>query len=248
MPLSRPRLYAPGMPNPPRENPADAIRGRLRPLRGQLWALVVLFSSLTLVVVLWRMAYERELRSTEAIFVADTDDIAGLLKQRMVNFELVTGGGISLFASVARPTPEQWFGYVEGMELTRRFPSIAGLGFAGYLRHSRLQDLQDEWQYAGWGELAIHPQIDQERLAVVLYLEPKTVANLEVIGYDMYSDPVRRTAMVAAMESGEPTLSGAVQLVQGEGDNADKLGLLLFRPVYRGNGQPDTVAARLDAI
>src|SRR5690606_14836563 len=43
-------------------------------------------------------------------------------------------------------------------------------------------------------------------------------------------------------------LSGAVQLVQGEGDNADKLGLLLFRPVYRGNGQPDTVAARLDAI
>lgn len=236
------------MSNPSIENPADAIRGRLRPLRGQLWALVVLIASLTLVVVLWRMAYERELRASEALFVADTCDIADLVKQRMVNFELVTGGGISLFASVARPTPKQWFGYVEGMELTRRFPSIVGLGFAGYLRQSRLHDLQDEWQYAGWGDLAIHPQLGQERLAVVLYLEPRTPRNLEVIGFDMYSDPVRRNAMVAAMESGEPTLSGAVQLVQGEGEHEGDSGLLLFRPVYRGNEYPDTVEARLDAI
>lgn len=236
------------MPKSTSENPADAIRGRLRPLRGQLWALVVLIASLALVVWLWQMAYERELRTSEALFVADTGDVVDVLKQRMVNFELVTGGGISLFASVARPTPKQWFGYVEGMELTRRFPSIVGLGFAGYLRQSRLQDLQDEWQYAGWGDLAIHPQIGQERLAVVLYLEPKTSQSLGVIGFDMYSDPVRRRAMIAAMESGEPTLSGAVQLVQGEGDHAGDSGLLLFRPVYRGNENPDTVEARLDAI
>lgn len=236
------------MPNPPRDNPADAIRSRLRPLRGQLWALVVLIASLTLVVVLWKMAYERELRASEALFVAETQDVAALITQRMVNFELVSGGGISLFSSVARPTPDQWFGYVEGMELPRRFPSIAGLGFTGYLRQSRLQDLQDEWQQAGWGDLRVRPQLGHERLAVVLYLEPKTPANLEVIGFDMYSEPVRRAAMVAAMESGEATLSGAVPLVQGEGANASNVGLLLYRPVYRGNEEPETLEARRDAI
>lgn len=236
------------MPKSTPDNPTRSVRPRLRALRGQLWALVVLIASLTLVVVLWKMAYERELRASEETFVTDTADVTDLLKQRMVNFELVAGGGISLFASVARPTPEQWYGYVEGMELPRRFSSVAGLGFTGYLRQSRLEELQDEWQHAGWGELKVRPKLGQERLAVVLYLEPKTPENLEVIGFDMYSEPVRRAAMKTALDTGEPTLSGAVPLVQGEGRHARDTGLLLYRPVYRGTEEPATVEARREAI
>lgn len=242
------RLYASRMPKSTRENPADAIRRRLRPLRGQLWALAVLVASLVLVVILWKMAYDRELRASEETFISRTQDAADLLKQRMVNFELVAGGGISLFASVARPTPDQWFGYVDGMELHRRFPSVAGLGFTGYLRQSRLDELQDEWQQAGWGDLQVHPNLGRERLAVVLYLEPKTPENLAVIGYDMFSDAVRREAMESAMDSGEPTLSGPVSLVQGDGGHHTDTGLLLVRPVYRGTEAPATTEARRESI
>ena len=229
-------------------NPSDAPRHDLRPFRGQLWALVVLVASLTLVVVLWQSAYQRELQASEAIFASETRDIADLIQQRMVNFELVSGGGISLFASVARPTPDQWLGYVDAMELPRRFPSVAGLGFTGYLRQSRLEELQNEWQQAGWGALKVRPQLGHERLAVVLYLEPKTRVNQEVIGFDMYSEPVRKKAMEAAMDSGEPKLSAPVALVQGESGHGSATGLLLYRPVYRGNEEPVTVQERRDAI
>ncbi len=242
------RLYASRMPKSTRENPAEAIRRRLRPLRGQLWALAVLVASLVLVVILWKMAYDRELRASEETFISQTQDAADLLKQRMVNFELVAGGGISLFASVARPTPDQWFGYVDGMELHRRFPSVAGLGFTGYLRQSRLDELQDEWQQAGWGDLQVRPNLGHDRLAVVLYLEPKTPENLAVIGYDMFSDAVRREAMESAMASGEPTLSGPVPLVQGDGSHNSDVGLLLYRPVYRGPEAPVTAQARRESI
>ncbi|KIQ95890.1 Phytochrome, two-component sensor histidine kinase [Lysobacter sp. A03] len=241
-------MYALRMPTSTRENPADAIRRRLRPLRGQLWALGVLVASLALVVILWKMAYDRELRSSEEAFISQTQDAADLLQQRMVNFELVAGGGISLFASVARPTPEQWFGYVEGMELGRRFPSVAGLGFTGYLRQSRLDELQEEWQQAGWGDLQVRPNLGNDRLAVVLYLEPKTPENLAVIGYDMFSEAVRRRAMERAMNTGDPSLSGPVPLVQGEGGHTSDTGLLLFRPVYRGPEAPATADARREAI
>ncbi|QOY61766.1 CHASE domain-containing protein [Lysobacter sp. H21R4] len=236
------------MPKSTRENPADAIRRRLRPLRGQVWALGVLVASLTLVVVLWKMAYDRELRTSEETFISQTQDAADLLRQRMVNFELVAGGGISLFASVARPTPDQWFGYVDGMELHRRFPSVAGLGFTGYLRQSRLDELQEEWHQAGWGDLKVRPNLGGDRLAVVLYLEPRTPENLAVIGFDMFSDPVRRQAMEQAMSSGEPTLSGPVPLVQGDGQHSSDTGLLLYRPVYRGPEAPATPEARRESI
>ncbi|MEO6169729.1 MAG: CHASE domain-containing protein [Lysobacter sp.] len=220
----------------------------MRPFRGQLWALVVLVASLTLVVILWKMAYERELNSSRAMFASEAEEMADQLRQRMVNLELVSGGGISLFASVARPTPEQWAGYVDAMELTHRFPAVAGLGFTGYLRQSRVQDLQEEWANAGWGALQVRPQSGRERLAVVLYLEPKSVANKAVIGFDMYSEPVRRAAMEAAMDTGEPRLSGAVPLVQGAGRHASDIGLLLYRPIYRHGERPSTVEARREAI
>src|SRR5690606_14098727 len=107
------------------------------------------------VFALWRMAYERELRVAEAAFVTRTEEVAELIRQQLVNYELVGGGGTSLFASVERPTPQQWYGYVEGMELSRRFPGMVGLGFAGYLRGSRVGDLQEEWSNAGWGTLNV---------------------------------------------------------------------------------------------
>lgn len=230
----------------PGTSPARSFFQRLRPVRGHLWALVVLLASLASVFALWRIAYDRELRASETAFVAGTGDIAALLQQRMVNYELVAGGGISLFASVARPTPQQWYGYVDGMQLQRRFPSILGLGFAGYLRQSRLDDLQQEWRQAGWGDLSVRPKGERENLGVILYLEPQTSANRSAIGYDMFSEPMRRAAMTRAMETGEPTLSGAVHLVQ---DGAkQETGLLLYVPVYRDGNRPDTLADRRESL
>lgn len=230
----------------PDDSPKRSFIQRLRPVRGHLWALVVLLASLALVFALWRVAYDRELRASQGAFVSGTEDITDLLQQRMVNYELVAGGGISLFASVARPTPQQWYGFVDGMQLQRRFPSILGLGFSGYLRQSRLDDLQQEWRQAGWGDLVVRPQGKRENLGVVLYLEPHTQANRSAIGYDMFSEPTRRMAMTRAMETGEPTLSGAVHLVQ---DGAkQETGLLLYVPVYRDVNRPDTMAARRESL
>ena len=211
--------------------PAAPLARWLRRVRGHLLALVVLVAAVVTVLAIWRQAYERELRLAEAAFVGRTEDVADRLQQQLTSYELVAGGGISLFASVATPTPQQWYGYVEGMELARRFPGIAGLGFAGYLRQERLDELQDQWRQAGWGELEVRPRGDRHVYGPVLYLEPDTPQNRGAIGYDMLSEPVRREAMQRAMETGEPTLTGAVHLVvdaPGAGT-----GLMLYLPVYR---------------
>ncbi|MGY0798621.1 CHASE domain-containing protein [Lysobacter sp. A286] len=233
------------MDNAPGDSPKRSFASRLRPLRGHLLALVVLLASLVSVLLLWRVAYERELRSSEITFRSESNDITELLQQRMINYELVAGGGISLFA-VTRPTPEQWASYVGGLELSRRFPSFVGLGFSGYLRKTRMVDLQREWQEAGWGQLDVRPQGARPTYGPILFLEPRTAANVEAIGYDMLSEPTRGAAMTEAMVTGQSALSGPVHLIQDGA--AQNVGLLLYVPVYRGVQRPDTPAARRDSM
>ena len=212
------------------------------PSGGHVLALAVLLGAVLLVFAAWRYSRDRELRAAQIEFIAQTGEVSHLIRQSMVNYELVTRGGASLFASVARPTPRQWHGYVEGMNIGGRFPAMVGLGFGGYVHSGRLVDLQLEWRAAGYGLLKIHPHGVREVYGPVLYLEPKTPENLAAIGYDMFSESTRREAMQAARDTGDARLSGAVRLVQ---DRAEKFtGLLLYLPVYRSGDRPQTLAAR----
>lgn len=216
----------------------------LTPRRSYLLALAVLIGALVLVFTAWRVARERELKSAQVEFIGRTEHVSELLQQRLVNYELVARGGVSLFASVARPTQEQWKAYVEGMKIDERFPEMLGLGFSGYVRNARLDDLQLEWREAGYGLLQVRPRGVREVYAPILFLEPKTPANVSVIGYDMYYEATRRNALETAMETGQARLTGALQLVQDEGGTKPVTSLVLSLPVYRGGGRPTGLAAR----
>ncbi|MHB8912079.1 MAG: CHASE domain-containing sensor histidine kinase [Lysobacter sp.] len=232
--------------------PTESTASRAHTLRammpngGHVLALAVLLGTLAVVLVAWQYARAREVRVAEAEFIARTSEVSVLLRERLANYELVAGGGASLFTSIVRPTPRHWQSYVDGMNLRTRFPGIVGLGFAGYVPGGRLDDLQLEWLESGYGRLEVKPYGHREFYGPILYLEPKTPANLAAIGYDMYSEPVRHAAMQAARDTGEARLSGTVHLVQ---DGAQKsTGLLLYLPVYRSGDHPRTVAARRQSM
>ena len=57
--------------------------------------------------------------------------------------------------------------------------------------------------------------------------------NLPAVGYDIYSDPVRRQAIQSALERGEISITEPLWLVQ---DHRRRIGLLELYPVYRANG------------
>ena len=227
-----------------REGTRAAWTTVIHPRRAHLLALLVLVASVVTVLALWRGAYVREERAAEARFVAHTADIANRIQQRLGHYELLAGGGLSLFSSVSRPTPQQWYGYVEGMDLEGRVPSVRGLGFAGYLRRP-LEELAREWDEAGYGVLDLRPAGQRPTYGPVMYLEPHTPENLRAIGFDLYSEPVRREAMERALDTGEPSLSGPVQLLLEPG--AANRGLVLFVPVFR-EGKPLTAAARREVM
>ncbi|MGN6113336.1 MAG: CHASE domain-containing protein [Luteimonas sp.] len=216
---------------------------------GHALALMVLFASLLLVFLYWRGAHVREMTAAQAEFASRADEASSLIAQRLGNYELLARGGVSLFASVARPSRQQWRTYVEGLNLRQRYPDALGLGFAVEATPLQLSELQRMLRDSGEGLLSVWPHGVRETYGPVLYLEPMTHANAASIGYDLYSDPLRRAAMDAARDSGQPRLTGGVGLTQDRGDpRAGKRGSVLLLPVYRAGDRPASVDARRESL
>ncbi len=74
---------------------------------------------------------------------------------------------------------------------------------------------------------------ERETYYPVFYIEPRR-GNEAALGFDVGSDAVRRAALERARDTGEPTATEPIQLVQQEGGGA---GFLIFVPVYR-EGMP----------
>ena len=195
--------------------------------------------------MMWRVAREREVRHAQAVFEVDAREVTGLLRQRLVHYELITGGGAALFATVTRPTSREWGAYADSLRVESRFPGIVGFGFSSYTPQARLPELQLDWRDAGNGLLEVRPKGVRPVYGPILYLEPRTLSNIAAIGFDMYSEPVRRAAMERAMRTGTPQLTGAVQLVQ---DTSAHVSVVLYRPLYRLDAVPRTRRAREAAM
>lgn len=232
---------------PPPALPEYGRRLPVTPFRGYLLALLVLIGSVASVIVFWRNAYERELRAAEADFIASTQQIAALLQQRMINYELALGSSASVFSTV-RPTPQQWQSFVDGLDIQERFPGMLGMGFAPYVTPEGLRQLQIETRDAGYGLLRLQPPGVRPYYGPVLYLAPMSLENRSVIGFDMFNEPVRQAAMLAARDSGKARLSGPVHLQQDRYGGGEQTGLLLYAPIYRIGDFPVTVAARRESL
>ncbi len=224
----------------------DRLGARLKvPLHGYLLSVFALVASLLLVWLYWRSAEQRELKAAQAEFAAETDAIAELLRQRLASYELVAGGGVSLFASVDRPSAGQWQGYVDALSIGTRYPDMLGLGYAPYLDRSELQALQLGMRDAGQGFYVVRPGGVRDHYGPILYLEPRTPANRNAVGVDMFADPVRNAAMIAARDQAAVRITGPVALDRDAGGPVP--GVVMYAPVYRF-GTPATLQARRAAL
>jgi two-component sensor histidine kinase/CHASE1-domain containing sensor protein len=82
------------------------------------------------------------------------------------------------------------------------------------------------------GDQRIWPETDQPHRFPIVLLEPPDTRNQAAIGYDMYSEPVRREAMDRAWRSGRAAATAPVELVQ-EITEEKQAGFLIYLPVMR---------------
>src|SRR3546814_8208432 len=90
--------------------------------------------------------------------------------------------------------------------------------------------------------IRVWPATDQPLGFPIVLIEPDDPLNHVALGYDMYSEPVRRAAMRRAWQTGRPAASGIVELVQERKARSKQAGFLIYVPVYAEPTRPAVFA------
>ena len=159
--------------------------------------------------------------------------------------------GTGLFAASDSVEAHEFERFVEQIELDKNYPGVQGIGFSQRFTAAERAGVSAELKRQGVNNFKVWPDDSpRQEYNAIVYLQPATARNQLAIGYDMATEAVRRQAMETARDSGNPTASGRVQLVQ-ERDvpNSDKQsGFLIYVPVYRNGASTSTVEERRHAL
>ena len=169
------------------------------------------------------------------------------IETRLDGYVAMLHGGAGLFAASSQVEFDEFRHYVERLEIPHRYPGIQGIGFSRFVPHADRAHVQEVLRrhvptFTYWPATA-------DELHAIIFLEPPNLRNTRAMGYNMFSEPVRREAMIRARDSGIAAASGPVRLVQEDRrEGPEQIGFLIYEPVYRTGTSPSSAADRRAAL
>jgi|GEM_PF-1153263 len=144
-------------------------------------------------------------------------------------------------------TREEWN---EFQTLNKSLTELSGMKAIGYLvllNPENLSPFEKQIQKEGFSDFQIHPTGKRELYSSILFLEPLTGNNIKALGYDGYSESIRRKAFDLSRDSDKVMLSDKIYLIQ-ETENRTAAGTIMVAPVFRSEAPKSTIDERRKAI
>ncbi|MFB2531918.1 CHASE domain-containing protein [Paracoccus sp. p3-h83] len=121
--------------------------------------------------------------------------------------------------------------YVRSLGLSAYYTGIQGIGFARLMPAANSPNASAEIAQNYGQALPVRPRVASGPIAPIVLLEPQDDRNIAALGYDMFSEKLRRAAIVRAMETDAPAASAPVELVQ-EITEVKQAGFLIYVPAH----------------
>lgn len=202
---------------------------------------------LALTLASWLVVKDLQEKNANNRFDAALTQATAKIQHHFSGYEQVLKGGLGLLRVSHSVSRDDWRIYVETLRIDENYPGIHGVGFAEHIHPSRLPDHTAAIRSQGFPEYQVWPSDPREEYTAIIYLEPFVGTNLRAMGYDMYTNPVRRKAMSHARDSGEATLSGKITLVQETSEDI-QAGVLMYIPYYGVEQLPDMLEQRRSSL
>lgn len=191
----------------------------------------ILTSAVTMVSVAAIESTETKRRATQLTQTAKV--LASALERRADTHEAYLRSGAAVFATQQVVSGPLFQTYLSQLRLDSNYRGAEGIGWGMRVDRDDIAFVQREMRARGPRNFTIAPlPADDQAFAVpVTYLQPETERNRRVLGYNMFSEPVRRAAMIEAMRFSRPTASGKLVLAQ-EWEDKNRPGFIIYMPVF----------------
>ncbi|MDZ3832341.1 MAG: CHASE domain-containing protein [Sphingopyxis sp.] len=132
--------------------------------------------------------------------------------------------------------------YLAALQPKARAPGMQGVGIAIAMRQGTPAAAEARLLENYGKPIRVWPTTSEPIGFPIVLIEPDEPRNHAALGYDMYSNPVRREAMRRAWQTGQPAASGIVQLVQERLPGRKQPGFLIYIPVYANHAPNSGIA------
>ncbi|NWN83697.1 MAG: EAL domain-containing protein [Halomonas sp.] len=219
-----------------------------RPFHFHLPAWLWLIALIGILVSLITAQQARRDAETAAIqrLAFSADQITQRVEERLAAYALVLHGASALFDASEAVDRGEWQAFVERLQASALLGNIEGVGFARRLATEGLGTHLAITQAEANTDDTIPPAGAHGAYALTHYFRAFGGRDLDVLGYDMFSEPTRRAAMGRARDTGKAALSGRVELITEQ--DAPQPATLLYLPVYHRGMPRASIAERRDAL
>jgi two-component sensor histidine kinase len=205
-------------------------RWLMRYPRGMPLGIFLLIAAITVLSI---FAIERgESERQNAQINARATAIASALERRANASSAYLRAGAALLSTMEEVPADDFRRFVSELRLDSDYRGAEGIGWAQVVRPSQIAEFDALLGAQATEEAEFYPAFNGEQpfATPVTYLQPDTERNRRALGYDMFSEPTRRAAMLEAERTSRPTATDAIVLRQeGEGEAP---GFLIYMPVF----------------
>jgi signal transduction histidine kinase len=220
---------------------------KIKNMHNRHFDFIALGGSLFITFAILGLFYSYILIQKDNEFDLIAKDLTSSIESRLVNYEQVLFATQGLFASSDQVTSEEWRTFVKNQQIETRFPGVQVTGYAQKIGTNADLPSHVEKMRSIWPNYSVFPDAPREQYYAVVYIEPVTLENSRAVGYDMFSEPVRRAAMEKACDTNIATITGKVILVQETGKDVQP-GFLMYLPVYKNNMPHESVEEKQAAL
>lgn len=195
--------------------------------------LVVLVAGLSLTIVAWRITTLSIADQLELRFGAKITEITSLIGRRMDLYADVLPGLQGLFAASENVTEDEWYTYIDELNILQNYSGITGLSYIKKVTASEVPD----YPYT------IYPASKKEVYYPYTYRYTTISGTQSTIGFDISSEEKRNETITEAGMTGHAVASPVVL-----GITTGLPTFSIYAPLYTSGMPVETEGERTDAL
>ena len=197
---------------------------------------VALSAALALTAAGWVGLERSRHEDARSQFERRTETAEAAIRSRMVAYEQILRSGAARIASASTVSRGEWRDFIARLQLEERYPGIQSVGYAQRVKASERDAHVKRVRAEGLPAYEIRPApVDGADAYPIVFNEPFSGRNAQVIGYDPSTEARRREAMDHALEAADAAVTGKLVLAGDayRGLEGQQPGFLMFVPVFR---------------